>query len=760
MRLMLTCWFLFCIAGLCHAQERIHGIVTDVSGTALPGASIRMLSDAKVGAISDVNGTFELTVAKAAFAKLSVSFTGYKTQTITVKSPNATLKITLEEQDNQLQEVMVVSGSLKEVTKSESPINIEVYSPTFFLKNPAPSLFESMSNINGVRPQLNCNVCNTGDIHINGLEGPYTMIMIDGMPIVSGLSTVYGLTGIPASLIERVEIVKGPASTLYGSEAVAGLVNVITKQPGYAPIVAVDVMATSWGEVNNDVGVKFNMGEKVQSLLGVNYFFYDHPADKNNDGFTDVTLQRRISVFDKLNFVRDKNRVFTIAGRYNYEDRWGGDVDWTPAFRGGDSIYGESIYTKRWELIGKYQLPVQEDLILSVSANGHHQNSYYGTTAYFADQKIAFGQLTWNKSIGKHEALFGAALRYTYYDDNTAATQLADGVTNQSSETWLPGFFIQDELSINQQNKLLVGVRYDYNSLHGNIFSPRLNYKWSSFSKNDILRVSIGNGYRVANVFTEDHAALTGARTVVFLEDLEPETSWNVNINYVKKIVVGRGFIGIDASAFYTRFNNKIFPDYVTNPNEIIYSNLNGHGVSQGMTLNTDLNFSNGLKILAGVSLLDVNNFETDGQGSTRKSRQLLSERFTGVWSVSYPISKYLSFDYTGNVYGPMLLPLLSDTDPRSPKSPVWSLQNIQLSWEINSHFTLYGGIKNILNYTPPANSIARSFDPFDKEVIFDENKNAVSSEGNPYALTFDPTYVFAPNQGIRGFVGMRFVLE
>ena len=102
----------------------------------------------------------------------------------------------------------------------------------FSERNPTPSIFESLQNVNGIRPQLNCNVCNTGDIHINGLEGPYTFVLIDGMPIVSGLSTVYGLSGIPQSLIERVEIVKGPASTLYGSEAVGGIINIITKQPG------------------------------------------------------------------------------------------------------------------------------------------------------------------------------------------------------------------------------------------------------------------------------------------------------------------------------------------------------------------------------------------------------------------------------------------------------------------------------------------------------------------------------------------------
>ena len=105
-------------------------------------------------------------------------------------------------------------------------IPIEVYTPQFFKRNPTPNIFFAMENVNGVRPQVNCNVCNTGDIHINGMEGPYTMILIDGMPIVSALSSVYGLMGIPNGMVQRMEVVKGPASTLYGSEAVGGLITV------------------------------------------------------------------------------------------------------------------------------------------------------------------------------------------------------------------------------------------------------------------------------------------------------------------------------------------------------------------------------------------------------------------------------------------------------------------------------------------------------------------------------------------------------
>lgn len=720
-------------------------------GEILPFANVYIAENQK-GAVTDDNGKYTIENVPQGDYTIYASFAGFSTEKKKITVNHRSLEINFELVDNNTLDEVVISGTLKAVSRLESPVPVEVYTPTFLKKNPTPNIFEALQNVNGVRPQLNCNVCNTGDIHINGLEGPYTMILIDGMPIVSGLSTVYGLSGIPNWLIEQVEIVKGPASTLYGSEAVGGLINVITRLPSKAPDFFIDGNATTWGEFNIDAGFKTQIGKKAIALTGINYFKYGNPIDNNNDNFTDITLQDRISAFQKWDFERKNDRIFSLAGRFFYEDRWGGEMQWNRSYRGGDEVYGESIYTNRYEFLGKYQLPVDEKMMLSLSYTDHDQNSVYGEDVYLAKQRIAFGQLTWDKSLNNHDLLFGTSLRYNFYDDNTPATTLADKGT-------IPSVFVQDEISFNKNHTLLLGARYDHDDRHGNIFTPRLAYRYKP-SDDAIIRLNAGTGFRVVNLFTEEHAALTGARDVIITEELKPERSYNTNLNYLQKVYTKSNIIlSFDASAWYTYFTNIILPDYDTDPNRIIYSNLNGYARSMGLSANVDAVFGNGLKVMAGATFQDVSKTE-DGI----KINQILTEKFSGTWSVSYKFYRPgLTVDYTGNIYGPMRLPLLGDLDPRKEYSPFWSIQNIQLTYDGLKDIEIYGGVKNLLDWTPAKKNlfiIARAEDPFDKNVQFDSYGNAIPTPENPYALTFDPEYIYAPNQGIKGFLGLRYILH
>ncbi|MGF2413502.1 MAG: TonB-dependent receptor, partial [Ferruginibacter sp.] len=658
-----------------HAQNiRVAGIVTGKDGP-LIAATIHIAAVKKT-VITDSAGYFEIKNIAAGTHRIIVSAVNYETvvKNVQVSAVSTKLHILLTAHNRAMDEV-VISGTMKAVSKMESPIPIEVYSPTYFKKNPAPNIFESLQMVNGIQPQLNCNVCNTGDIHINGMEGPYTMILIDGMPIVSSLSTVYGLAGIPNSMVKRIEIVKGPASTLYGSEAVGGLVNIITKDAGTVEKLKIDLSATSVGEYNTDVTTTFKT-KKAAALLGINYFNYQQRRDINKDNFTDVTLQNRISVFNKWNFKRRNELTASLALRYINEDRWGGELRWKPEFRGTDSVYGESINTNRAEVIGTMELA--KNFNADISYNYHLQDSYYGTIKYYASQQVAFAQLRWNKNFTKHFLLVGIPFRYTFYDDNSPATAKANG-DNKPTHTFLPGIFVQDEYKVNVRFTTLAGLRYDFNNEHGSILTPRLSFKYSP-NANNTLRLSGGNGYRVVNLFTEDHAALTGARDVVIAAALKPEKSWNGNINYTKIIRHAKGFINLDGSVFYTYFTNKIVADFITDPNKIIYDNLSGYAVSKGITLNTDFNFTNGLKIIAGATAMDVYQMDKNARGKRIKTPQLFAPKISGTFAVSYTLPRTkLIFDITGRVTGPMELPVVAN-DFRFPQSPVYSIINLQIT--------------------------------------------------------------------------------
>ncbi|MBV6439787.1 MAG: Vitamin B12 transporter BtuB [Saprospiraceae bacterium] len=764
MRKIGTLLLVFFHIGLAWAQTSIlKGRITDAqTGEPLAFATVQM-SVPPGGTLSDTTGSFSLQIPESIEkVKVSVSLVGYIRQSIFLSVSEKAADIRLAPDESNLKEV-VVTGTMKEMRKSDSPVPVEVFSPKFFLRNPTPSLFDAIQMVNGVRPQLQCNVCNTGDIHINGMEGPYTMVLIDGMPIVSGLSTVYGLSGIPNSVLQRMEVVKGPAASLYGSEAMGGLINIITKDPADKPEIRLDLNGTTYGEYNADAAGSLTLGN-AKTLLSANYFHFSERWDINDDNFTDVTLQKRLSIFNKWRFERKDNRIASVAFRYLWEDRYGGEMQWEPRWRGTDSIYGESILTNRYEIIGNYQLPIENQKVLfSFSYNRHHQDSYYGDVPYLADQRIGFGQLTWERHLWqRHDVLFGTGARYTFYDDNTPVTA-NNNLENAPQRVWLPGVFVQDEWTFNKRWKLLSGLRWDHDKRHGNILSPRLNLKYDPDSENT-LRLSAGSGFRVVNVFSEDHAALTGGRQVVFAEELEPERTWNANLNYTRFQNTGFGFINFDATVFYTYFFNKIIADYDADPEKIIYQNLDGYAENMGFSLNSDWNFTNGLKAMAGFTLMDVSVVE-----SGRRAWQIHTPHFTGNWSLSYPITKWnLTLDYNGHLTSSMRLPVFPN-DYRPEQSPWFSIHNIQVTWKLKSRgssdlttfeklsnlaggMEIYAGVKNLFNFYPREDVILRPHDPFDKQ--------ADNPVDNPNGYTFDPSYNYAPVQAVRGFAGVRVAIK
>jgi outer membrane receptor for ferrienterochelin and colicins len=254
---------------------------------------------------------------------------------------------------------------------------------------------------------------------------------------------------------------------------------------------------------------------------------------------------------------------------------------------------------------------------------------------------------------------------------------------------------------------------------------------------------------------------LTGARKVVITETLKPERSTNVSVAYAwAKAFQNQRSVSLDVNLFYGYFQNRILPDYTTDANAIYYANLNGYAENRGVNLNCDAQWGRAWRMNAGITWTDHRTVQVVN-GERHTSQPFFTERWSGAWTITYQMSKKpISFDYSGNLYSPMLLPLLGPLDPRSPTSPWWSIQNIQCTYRTSKGWEIFGGVKNLLNWTPLRNNpflIARSQDPFDKQVTYNDNGEVVPTADNPYALTFDPSYVYAPNQGIRCFLGIRF---
>lgn len=727
----------------------LSGKVVDTKGTPVELVTIAVKNSSTV-VYSDAKGEFVLNNLSAGAYTL-VSFSAiYKSTQITVKIPEQNhLNLRLSMASENLDEV-VVTGTMKEMNKDDSPVNVDIVTPQLFQKTSTANLFEASSLVNGVKPQINCNVCNTGDIHINGMEGPYTLILIDGMPIVSGLSTVYGLMGIPASMIERMEIAKGPAGALYGSEAMGGTMNVITKKVKQAPDMYLDYYATTYLENNLDLSTKIKLSPKINNLLGANTYWYNHAKDLNKDGFTDVTMQKRISLFNKISMQRNEDKEFSIAGRFVYEDRWGGQMNYEPKFRGGDSVYGESIYVKRFELISNYEWPCKEKIFTQLSYNFHDQNSMYGQTSFIAKQSTAFAQTYLTKTLNyKNEFLAGISYKNLWFDDNTTITQTYDGKKNQPDNSNTLGAFVQNETTFDRESKfkLLTGFRIDYHSLYQFIPSPRIAFKYTPTYKL-IFRLNAATGFRVVNVFTEDHAALTGAREVVFVDKIQPEKSYNITLNTIYKMKFTRSTrLTWDATLFYYYFTNKIVANYDNDPNKVIYDNLNGYAFSKGFSVSAALVNNGPLKFTLGTTYANVMTVNKDSLGGLVYTQQLQSPKWSGNIIVTYTVKRpQLVFDVTGNWYGPQRLPVLPN-DYRPQYSPWYCLLNLQISKSVKERLNLYVGVKNLFNFLPK-DPIMRPQDPFDKQVM-----DPVS---NPNGYTFDPSYNYAPMQGIRAYLGFR----
>ena len=713
--------------------------------------------DSGYGVTSNENGYFEIQVDSSKDNYLLVSYLGYISKKISLKNIDKDLKnlvVVLEEDINGLNEI-IVTGSLRDQFVTESPVKVNVITSkkiNSFLPSAGSTVKEIIQLINGAQEVIACGVCYTNSISINGLEGPYTSILLDGIPMYGNLASVYGLSGIPSMIIDRIEIVKGPSSTLYGSEAVAGVINIITKNFEDHPYFSLDVQGTSHSESYINLAIVPKVG-KSKTYFGSTWDKKNYYKDYNDDGFGDDINFDRFSLFNKWDIFRKSKKKFIINSRYYFEDRRNGVEDFMlkdnyKKLRGSKTVYGESINTYRFELFGKYEFDFLDDFELNYSYSKHNQNSFYGSDFYKAKQEILFSQFTLKRKFLKHDMLYGLSFRNNMYDDNTSATeQLIDGIIfNESSNQFTPGIFIQDQYSPSNKISIISGLRVDNYKDHGSIFSPSLHFKynpgeWLSF------RLNAGTGFRIVNLFSEDHAFVTGQREVKILEELQPERSKSIilNSNYIYSGLSGTG--NLDLDIFYTHFSNKIIPNY-EDIRYIIYKNSKGYAYTKGFSGAWNHTFLNGIAFTLNFNHQIAKYYESNTISNIEHS-----PNWTASLNFKLPIKNRWSLNTSSNFTGEMQLPVVFDMNsngelskfPRPVRSNSFSIHNINISGELNNNHEIYFGLLNVLNFRQKESSLVAFNDP---------------NHYKGFSPFFDTSYVYAPNQGVEFFLGYKFNLN
>ncbi|HBQ58356.1 MAG TPA: TonB-dependent receptor [Balneolaceae bacterium] len=696
--------------------------------------------EAEKGTTTDEHGVYKITNLRPGKYTLRVTYIGFKTHEQALEIVNGQDQIiNIELEADEIQDEMVVTGTMRKTYLKDSPVQVNVVKAKQLQQGRTSSnIMDLISSVNGLSTQLNCGVCGTNAIRINGVEGPNTAVLIDGMPIMGALASVYGLNGISPSIIDQVEVIKGPQSTLYGTQALGGVVNIITKNPALTPSFSADAYAKSTQEGNINMAYAPSFG-RFEGFISGNLVRLENYFDQNGDNFNDLVKQSRVSLFGKGTLLGENmEQRLNVAAKFYSENRTGGTEQYSDNLRGSDQTYGESIYTNRFELMTEHRpAGLNEQLRFSGAVTYHDQDSYYGTEWYDAQQSVLFGQTTWDQPIGNNfQLLAGATLRNETYDDNTPATSAG------TDRRWIPGIFSQGELKAGDFT-FLGGIRFDHHSEHGIVTAPRLS---SKFSPTDLttFRISAGTGFRVVNVFTEDHAALTGSRDVVFNEDLEPEESRSITVSLEQIISFGTNPMTLNLDGFYTHFSNKIIPDYDQNPNLIVYENLDGFSVTRGFSVGLEQNFT-ALPITynASVTIMDVYTKE-NGQ----KQALAYAPEFTGVFGATYNIrSLDLSLGYNGNLVGPKRMPDgYVENFGREPWSPSYSTHDLKITKEftsVNSEdgvgFEVYASAENIFNYT---------------------QGSPLVGAGNPFGPNFDTIYTWGPILGRTFSIGARLNLR
>jgi len=736
-----TCTFIVCLLSTYSIfAQNITGKVSNIKNEPIIGASVYWLNST-IGTITNDKGEFEITLQNITREKLIVSFVGYKPDTITIKNKkHITVKL---EQTQTLNEITITDERPGTYISQVDPIKTEVITQTELTKAACCDLagcFDSEGSVESITTNV---VTNAKELRILGLSGVYNQVLIDGMPLIQGLSYTYGISSIPGTLVNRINVAKGANSVLQGFEGISGQINVELKEPDNSEKLLLNLYINSFimeKQLNANYSHKW---KKWSTLIAAHTTQPADKVDRDNDTFLDLPLLTRYSLYNKWKYGKEKNWGFhTLIGvGYVNEQRIGGQTTFNlSSDEGTTNSYGQTLQFYQPEIYTKtgYRFNSNKNIVLISSQK---QNSSFGTTLYKAWQTNFYAnlqyELKWNK---KHLLKTGISYRYQNLDENISFTQNTLNRTYNGQylkNEIIPGIFAENTFHWKDDKIVLItGLRLDNNNTFGFFVTPRALLKYD-FTESTTARISAGTGYRTINLFSENINLLASSRDIIITEQLKPETAfnWSINLTHQEYSENITATFGLD---FYrTRFTNQIFPDYDTDPTKAIISNFTGTSISNSFQAETNLKFYNLFEIKLVYNYLDVYQIINAG-----KYVLPFNPKHKITSTLSYkPKSKKWHLDMNVHWFGEQRLANTATNPPeyQTPeKSEPYTLVNAQFtrSWKT---FEVYLGCENIFDF--------RQLKP-------------IISWQDPFSPYFDTSNVWGPTKGREFYFGLRFKIE
>lgn len=705
------------------SDANVFGHVLDKeTGEHLPFITV-ILKGTTIGTTTDNSGHYFLKNLPEGKFTLEFKYLGYKTVVREVKlEKGKTQEVNVEmEEDRIALDGVVVSANRSETSRRLAPTLVNVIDSKVFNTTSAVNLAQGLNFQPGVRVETNCQNCGFQQVRINGLDGPYTQILIDSRPIFSALSGVYGLEQIPANMIDRVEVMRGGGSALFGSSAIAGTINIITKEPLRNSGELTHTLSSIGGSSSFDNNTTLNASLVTENGKAGMYIFgqnrHRSGYDYDNDGYTELPKLKNQTVGFRSYLKTSTYSKLTFEYHHMNEYRRGGNLLDRPPHEADIAEQLEHSIDGGGLKFDLFSSDYKHKFSVFTSAQNTDRDSYYGTgqdpNAYGKTTDLTFMTGT-QYSYSFDKFLFmpsdlTAGLEYNY--DHLKDEMIGyNRYTNQ--KVHIESLFLQNEWK-NKRWSFLVGARMDkHNMIDNVVFSPRANVRFNP-TEDINIRASYSSGFRAPQAFDEDmHISAVGGEIAMIrrAKDLKEEKSQSLStsVDFYHRFKNGIQ-VNFLVEGFYTSLNDVFVLEEIGKDEQgnIIKERRNGSGAKvMGLTLEGKSVLSSWLSLQAGATLQRSRYNEpekwSENENVPTEKKMFRTPNTYGYFTATLTPLKHFTASLSGTYTGSMLVQHLAGYIPmdKAVNTPDFFDMNIKLAYDFHIYkditLEVNAGVQNI----------------------------------------------------------------